>query len=64
MANDNSEEVVSRCVVDVISRKVHIYSDHGNNRVVECESVDEFINVLDYVRVHVNEDIVFYSDPV
>lgn len=62
MTNDNLEEVVSRCVVDVVARKVHIYSDHGNDRVVECESVDEFMNVLDYVRSHVNEDILFYSD--
>lgn len=62
MTNDNSKEVVTRCVVDVIARKVHIYSDYGNDRVVECESVDEFMNVLNYVRSNVNEDMLFYSN--
>lgn len=57
-----SEEFLSRCVVDIISRKIHIYSDQGNERTVECESVDEFMNVLGFIKSQVKENIVFYSE--
>ena len=39
------EDFLSRCVVDTIQRKVHLYSDEGEARTVECETVEEFMNV-------------------
>ena len=44
------EDFLSRCVVDTIQRKVHLYSDEGEARTVECETVEEFMNVLHFVR--------------
>ena len=34
------DEYLSRCVVDTIQRKVHLYSDEGDTKTVECETVD------------------------
>lgn len=57
------EEMLTRCVVDTIAKKFYLYSSEGSERVVECESVDQFMNVLEVVRSQLNEDTVSYSNP-
>lgn len=55
--------MLSRCVVDTLARKFYLYSDQGGERVVECETIDQFVNVLEVVRSQVNEDSLAYSHP-
>jgi hypothetical protein len=57
-----TEEVLTRCVVDTLSRKFYLYSSEGNERVVDCETTDQFMNVLKVVRTKVSQDCVVYSD--
>jgi len=57
------QEMLSRCVVDTLARKFYLYSDQGGERVVECETVDQFMNVLEVVRSQVKEDSLAYSHP-
>lgn len=64
MPDDDNEEVLTRCVVDVFTKKVYIYSNLGNERTVECEDSDEFVNVLEYVHSCVSEHQLFYSKPL
>jgi hypothetical protein len=59
----HTEEFLSRCVVDTLARKFYLYSSDGNEQVVECETVDQFMNVLEVVRNQVDEDMLAYSDP-
>lgn len=61
--SSSTEEYLTRCVVDTLKRKFYLYSSKGNERVVNCESVDEFLNVLEVVRTQVNDDILIYNDP-
>jgi hypothetical protein len=58
-----SEEILSRCVVDTLARKFYLYSNEGDERVVECENVDQFMNVLEVVRTQVSDDCLAYSHP-
>ena len=58
-----AEEMLSRCVVDTLARKFYLYSDKGGERVVECENVDQFMNVLEVVRTQVSDDCLAYSHP-
>jgi hypothetical protein len=58
-----TEEFLSRCVVDTLARKFYLYSSEGSERVVECETVDQFMNVLEVVRTQVSEDFVVYNNP-
>ena len=53
------DEFLSRCVVDTIQRKVHLYSDEGDTKTVE-----EFMNVLHFVRDNCPEDMLTYTDPL
>ena len=57
-----TEEFLSRCVVDTLARKFYLYSSEGAERVVECESVEQFIGVLEVVRKTVSEDCLAYSN--
>ena len=59
----NTEEFLTRCVVDTLARKFYLYSSDGDERVVECETVDQFMNVLEVVRTQVDPDMLAYSQP-
>lgn len=59
----NTDETLIRCVVDTLSRKFYLYSSDGNEKTVECETVDQFMNVLEVVRSQVNKSILVYSNP-
>ena len=60
----NTEEYLSRCVVDTLARKFYLYSSEGGERVVECETVEQFMNVLEVVRTQVDEETLVYSNPL
>jgi len=57
-----NDEYLTRCVVDTSKRTFNLYSSLGNEKVVTCETVDQFINVLDVVRSQVNEDSLSYAN--
>jgi len=59
-----AEEVLTRCVVDTLARKFYLYSSEGSEKIVECENVNQFMNVLEVVRNQVSEDCLAYSDPL
>ena len=59
----NTEEFLSRCVVDTLARKFYLYSSEGDERIVECDTVDQFMSVLDVVRNQVDPDMLAYSNP-
>jgi len=59
-----NEEYLSRCVVDPAKRTVYLYSNEGSEKKVACETVEEFMNVLNFVRDTVSEDVLSYASPV
>ena len=59
-----TDDLLSKCVIDTSKRTVYLYSDGGDKKTVKCETVDEFMNVLNFVRDMVEEERVFYSDPL
>ena len=58
------EEYLTKCVVDPLRRTVYLYSNEGEQKQVTCETVDEFMNVLDLVRATVGEETLFYANPL
>jgi hypothetical protein len=58
------EEYLTKCVVDPLKRTVYLYSNEGEEKQVTCETVDEFMNVLDFVRATVDEETLFYANPL
>jgi len=60
----DTQEFLSRCVVDTLARKFYLYSSEGAEKLVECESIDQFMSVLEVVRSQVSEDCLAYTDPL
>jgi len=58
------EEYLGRVVIDPSTRSFYLYSDLGDERVVNCETVDEFMSVLELVREITPEDVLAYANPL
>ena len=59
-----SDEYLTRCVVDPLKRAVYLYSSEGSEKQVNCDTVEEFMNVLEFVRATVDEDTLSYANPL
>ena len=58
----NNTECVQGIVIDICTRSFLLLGDEGDERMVECDTVDEFMNVLDYVTLNLEEDQIEYAD--
>ncbi len=58
------DEYLTRCVVDPLKRTVYLYSNEGAEKQVSCDTVEEFMNVLDFVRATVDEETLSYANPL
>ena len=58
------DEYLTRCVVDPMNRKFFIYSNEGDERVVDCETVDQFMSVLELIRKQCPDDVIAYTNPL
>ena len=58
------DEYLSRCVIDPIKRTVYLYSSEGSEKQVTCDTVEEFMNVLDFVCATVDEETLSYASPL
>ena len=58
------DEYLTRCVVDPAKRTVYLYSSEGDTKEVTCDTVEEFMNVLDFVRATVDAETLSFSNPL
>jgi len=58
------DEYLTKCVVDPSKRTVYLYSSEGDEKVVECDTVDEFMSVLSFVRDTCPEERLSYANPL
>ena len=58
------EEYLTKCVVDPVRRTFYLYSSEGDTNQVDCDNVDEFMNVLELVRATCPEERLTYATPI
>ena len=58
------DEYLTKCVVDPSKRTVYLYSSEGDKKVVECDTVDEFMSGLSFVRDTCPEERLSYANPL
>ena len=58
------DEFLMKCVVDTAKRSFYLYSNEGDKKVVDCDTVEEFMNVLDVVRKTCPEERLVYAEPL
>jgi hypothetical protein len=55
---------LTKCVVDPAKRTFYLYSSEGDEKQVDCDNVEEFMNVLDVVRKLCPEERLAYTNPL
>lgn len=60
---DEGEEYLVKCVVDMFNKKFYLYSDQGTKKVVDCQSIDQFLALLSVVREFLTDDTIGYTEP-
>ena len=58
------DEYLTRCVVAPLKRKLYLYSSEGDEKTVDCETVDQFMNMLLFVRDTAGDEVLSYVDPL
>ena len=46
------EEYLTKCVVDPVRRTFYLYSSEGDTKQVDCDNVEEFMNVLEFCLLY------------
>ena len=57
------EEYVDSVLIDMSKRQFKLFSNQGDERVVDCETYDQFMSVFKLVRDKVDEEMIFYTKP-
>ena len=57
-----TEESVLGIVIDVCTRSFLLLSDEGNEKMVQCDTAQEFMNVLEVVTANLEDDQIEYAD--
>ena len=59
-----NDAYLTRCVVDPLKRKIYLYSSEGDEKTVDCETVEQFMNMLLFVRDTAGDEVLSYVDPL
>ena len=57
-----AQESVLGIVIDVCTRSFLLLSDEGNEKMVQCDTAQEFMNVLEVVTANLEDDQIEYAD--
>ncbi|MFZ9353919.1 MAG: hypothetical protein ACO25L_03795 [Candidatus Nanopelagicales bacterium] len=57
-----AQETVQGIVIDVCSKSFLLLSDQGNTKTVQCDSTEEFMNVLEVVTAQLDPEQIEYAD--
>ena len=64
MPQPMEDEYLTKCVVDPVKRTFFLYSGDGDEKEVKCETPEEFMGVLKFVRDTCPEERLSYSNPL
>ena len=53
---------VDGVLINIYSRTFIIFSDTGEERYIECDTIEEFMGVLKVCTDKLDEDQIYYSD--
>jgi len=59
---NNTAEYVQGIVIDICTRSFMLLSDQGDEKFVECDTVEQFMNVLEVVTANLEDDQIQYAD--
>lgn len=57
----NEEEYILHVVVDVCTRKILCISSEGDEKIVDCKTPQEFLNVCNFVKEVLSPEDIKYA---
>ena len=60
----HEDDYLTRVVVDTSGRKFNLYSENGDEKIIECETIYEFMGVLEFCREILDDDVLAYAGPL
>ncbi len=57
-----NDTYVQGVVIDVCTRSFLLISDKGDEKWIDCNTPEEFMNVLEVCTSHLNDDQIEYAD--
>lgn len=57
-----AQETVKGIVIDVCTKSFLLLSDQGSTKEVQCDTTEEFMNVLEVVTSNLEPDQIEYAD--
>jgi len=64
LLESEDDEYITSCAIDLMKRTFTLYSNEGNTNSAVCNTTDEFMNVLEAIRLVLPEKIIKYVEPV
>jgi len=58
------EQLLESVAIDVCTRSVLLTADDGSEKMVECDTLDEFMNVLEFCKDILDEDTLAFANPL
>ena len=58
----NTETFVQVVVIDVCTRSFLLISDQGDEKLVQCDTAEQFMSVLDVCTEQLNDDQIEYAE--
>ena len=56
------DDFVFEVVVDICSRTFKLKSDNGDNKIIACDDIDEFMRVLEVCDKMLEPHMIVYAD--
>ncbi len=60
--NNPDDEYISRVVINLGKRTIVCISSDGDEKVVECDGTQEFINVVEFCKTVLDPEDIFYEE--
>jgi|TARA_Y100000004_G_scaffold110236_1_gene123713 hypothetical protein len=59
---DTTEKFLKEVVIDLCTRTFLLISDDGEEKIVECETTDQFMNVLEVCTSKLSPEEIVYAE--
>ena len=56
------DDFINRTIIDVCNRSFLLISDDGEERLITCETTEQFMDVLEVVTNQADPDLIEYTD--
>ena len=58
------EEYVDSVLINLARREIKLFSSEGDEKLIDCDTYDEFMAVYQLITDRIDEEQIFYTKPL